>query len=579
MSVALQIEDDPTIIEYETTNFLESVTEVADADGLGPLHIAAQLGDTAAVAALLENGAQIEALDNDGRTPLVLAIVTGHLETARLFCEHGARTSTVPKPWLGDQADPVLRGRRVSGLLSREIATPLHAAAANGGEEFVRLLLDRKASVNVKNGMYQTPLHVAANYGQIAAVEVLLEHGACCDSRDEYGDTPLMVACASSSSAVDDAAAIAEIFLAGGADAIASNGVGESALHCAAWRGNEDAVRLLLDAGGTASVDLHGEMGESALHCAAQQGHVSVICQLIENNAAATTANRYGITAVDAAQSNGHEDAARLLTLLGGQACTTRRRRRHGVSWPDLARPSWLRLPRIWKAAARTLSPLEQKLLVFGDRADGIPSDALLRSPELLPKLPYWFQGSRSALTGAETARLVRIPQFLDAAACKALRDVVDRQAGKDLSREMQQVNLDRDGFEEIVGDAVTRKLWGLANECRARVDQRVRGNEAQEHSEGTAQLVALFVRKYTTKGFPWFEFHTVVAVSVTVNVALSDEAEVIGGEYLACADGAIQGIKRDEGEALVHSSSLVHGVSRTHRGERYSLIAFFAGW
>ena len=35
--------------------------------------------------------------------------------------------------------------------------------------------------------------------------------------------------------------------------------------------------------------------------------------------------------------------------------------------------------------------------------------------------------------------------------------------------------------------------------------------------------------------------------------------------------------IRRAEGEATVHSSSLLHGVTRMRSGVRYSLIMFFA--
>ena len=44
----------------------------------------------------------------------------------------------------------------------------------------------------------------------------------------------------------------------------------------------------------------------------------------------------------------------------------------------------------------------------------------------------------------------------------------------------------------------------------------------------------------------------------------------------MALYNGAVRTIARGEGEATVHSSSLMHGVTRTLAGERYSLIMFF---
>jgi predicted 2-oxoglutarate/Fe(II)-dependent dioxygenase YbiX len=66
-------------------------------------------------------------------------------------------------------------------------------------------------------------------------------------------------------------------------------------------------------------------------------------------------------------------------------------------------------------------------------------------------------------------------------------------------------------------------------------------------------------------------------SAEVTVNVALTDEAEHTGGRLLALYGGRVQEISRREGDATIHSSSLLHGVSRTVRGIRYSFIMFYA--
>ena len=63
----------------------------------------------------------------------------------------------------------------------------------------------------------------------------------------------------------------------------------------------------------------------------------------------------------------------------------------------------------------------------------------------------------------------------------------------------------------------------------------------------------------------------------MTVNVALSSDADVDGGRLLGVYDGKVHNIERGEGDATVHSSALLHGVTRMRRGVRYSLILFFA--
>ena len=62
------------------------------------------------------------------------------------------------------------------------------------------------------------------------------------------------------------------------------------------------------------------------------------------------------------------------------------------------------------------------------------------------------------------------------------------------------------------------------------------------------------------------------------INVALSDDDDFVGGRLLGVFDGAVQAVGRSEGDATVHTSSLLHGVSRMRSGVRYSLICFVPG-
>ena len=61
----------------------------------------------------------------------------------------------------------------------------------------------------------------------------------------------------------------------------------------------------------------------------------------------------------------------------------------------------------------------------------------------------------------------------------------------------------------------------------------------------------------------------------VTLNVALSDEASCDGGELLALHEDGLHFLVRGEGDATVHSSTLLHAVRRLASGARYSLIIF----
>jgi len=70
--------------------------------------------------------------------------------------------------------------------------TPLHRAAEYGHKEIAELLIDNGADVNAKNSVGQTPLHYAARWVHKEIVELLIAAGADVNATDELlGWTPL----------------------------------------------------------------------------------------------------------------------------------------------------------------------------------------------------------------------------------------------------------------------------------------------------------------------------------------------------------------------------------------------------
>lgn len=81
--------------------------------------------------------------------------------------------------------------------------TPLHAAAANGGNvRIITALLAHGADVNALEPAGYTPLHLVAERGDLALVELLLAHGADAGARTREGRTPLQIAEAKGHAAV-----------------------------------------------------------------------------------------------------------------------------------------------------------------------------------------------------------------------------------------------------------------------------------------------------------------------------------------------------------------------------------------
>jgi ankyrin repeat protein len=96
---------------------------------------------------------QLNAQNNAGETPLMLAAINNQLELARVLIERGA---DVNKPgW-----------------------TALHYAATRGHRDMMRLLLDNDAYIDSEAPNGSTPLMMAAYSAPPLAVKLLLEEGA-----------------------------------------------------------------------------------------------------------------------------------------------------------------------------------------------------------------------------------------------------------------------------------------------------------------------------------------------------------------------------------------------------------------
>ncbi|KAK3937769.1 ankyrin repeat protein [Diplogelasinospora grovesii] len=184
---------------------------------MNDLCLASHFGHEAVVQQLLAKGADIDAKDNDSRTPLLYAAQSGH--------------EAVVQRLLAKGADVNVKGR--------DGWTPLLYAAQSGHEAVVQQLLAKGADVEAKDNNGWTPLWYAAISGHEAVVQRLLAKGADVEAKDNDGRTPLSYA------ATNGHEAIVQQLLAKGADIDAKDNNGRTPLSYAAARGREAVVKLL----------------------------------------------------------------------------------------------------------------------------------------------------------------------------------------------------------------------------------------------------------------------------------------------------------------------------------------------
>ncbi|KAJ9466628.1 Ankyrin repeat [Diplonema papillatum] len=426
------------------------------------LHEAARSDAVACVALFLRHGADCNAADAEGATPLMLAAKHGAAAAfaAILRSEHSAADAATANPTTGETVAHVAakyeRAELLELLASHHTAEarspidplsipdahgylPLHYAALLGHVGCLKVLMDhpvappgthapspyhcaarygRVAALELLAARQgdlpgpptdtrgQAPLHWAAHYGHAAAVAVLLRvRGAAVDAADAGGRTALHKACGAGHSRTISA------LLAAGADArAAAASSGWRPVHFSAASGTLPA---LLDAGSIQTSDLTeavGSTGDTPLHIAAAAGNVGSVELLVGLGVEVDLVNGAGVTPLEKAVLHGCDE---VVFALGPAASKTK-------GWP------------LHRAAERGSGALVAWLLRHGWDEDAVdddgasPAHAAARSgnqntlqafsPRLLSACDGG--GRTPLLVAAREGRLGVLEQFFNDAHC-----------------------------------------------------------------------------------------------------------------------------------------------------------------
>lgn len=154
------------------------------------------------VDALLLRGASVFKVDENGRSPFILAARSGSVSIMKKLLDKGSDINDRDRK-LGfsalnyavqaqkkDAALWLIQQKADVNLQSKDGGHPLLGAAYNGDLVLLEALLNAGAKVNLTTQFGQNALHYAAMNGKLDAVKFLLERGADRTAKDIDGKTP-----------------------------------------------------------------------------------------------------------------------------------------------------------------------------------------------------------------------------------------------------------------------------------------------------------------------------------------------------------------------------------------------------
>jgi ankyrin repeat protein len=252
---------------------------------------------------LLHDEIDVNSRDELGNTALIAAAGQGYEELVSLLLSHGADVNAQ----------------------SKDGTSALMAAAMSGSQSIAEKLLEGGAKINLKRGNGETALFDAVNAGHTTMVGWLLEQGADPNIQNQgtvkkyRGYTPLMYAAQHGISGQDtDWVAMINALLAHNAKPNITNINDDTALTIAERNGYEDIAALLSKHGASNELEYAGLDREEALIEAAKMNDSSKTRELLEGAAKPNYRNNVtGVTSLLAASYYGHAEIVELLVSYG----------------------------------------------------------------------------------------------------------------------------------------------------------------------------------------------------------------------------------------------------------------------
>lgn len=270
---------------------------------------------------LVAAGADVNARNKDGVTPLLIASQKEMLDHVEFYSSLGAdihsedKSGITPLKVALSDDDMLEKMVNLNNVMSLDSGgnTPLHVAImADASVEKTKYILSLMDDVNARNREGNNALYLAVLKHNQKLLETLLEKKADIFSTNAAGYSPLRLALATGGDVQD--------WLITDDTIKATDGSGNTALHYAASWGMKDAASSLIAKG--AAVEARNSRGEVPLFDAAQADNTSIIDVLSAGGANVNTRDNLGSTALHVAVRWDSQNAARRLIQLGADVST-----------------------------------------------------------------------------------------------------------------------------------------------------------------------------------------------------------------------------------------------------------------
>lgn len=267
-------------------------------------------GDPAVVASLVRNGADVDAVDDSGGTPLIWAVGEGRTNMTQQLLDLGAEPNKAGRGGITPLINAAVGSRRPSALIAQLVDggadteqrmespgdTALTAAiieGEDGGIEAVKALLAHGAGVQTPGRNGGLPLGWALARGREDVVRALLDAGATLNEGDGQQDTILH-------RLIEDGAPLESVQL---------------------------AIKLLEEKSPGRAVSSRNASAETPLHLAVRAADRGVALALLDAGAEVDARDGGGLTPLCTAKAHGQDEMAELLIKRGADAEYARRLR------------------------------------------------------------------------------------------------------------------------------------------------------------------------------------------------------------------------------------------------------------